>query len=190
MTRHQRLDNLDGTVFRAGLFIGGDQKRQPPFVVRVLSDKALCRHHHGRQRTFHIRRAAAEQHPVANGRLERWVDPAVGIARRHDVGVTGKRQRLPLSAPCPKILCIRKIHALNGKTDRAQAFNHQRLTSRIIRAQGRAANKLLCQLNNRARHRLHLVKKLLITGFTKTQQHRLPGRAEQWAFDDRRHFSH
>ena len=36
---------------------------------------------------------------------------------------------------------------------------------------------------------IYLVK-LLITCFTKTQQHRTTGRAEQWAFDDRRHFQH
>ncbi|STT55866.1 Uncharacterised protein [Klebsiella pneumoniae] len=40
-----------------------------------------------------------------------------------------------------------------------------------------------------ARHRLYLVK-LLITCFTKTQQHRTTGRAEQWAFDNCRHFQH
>ena len=29
-----------------------------------------------------------------------------------------------------------------------------------------------------------------IKGFTKTQQHRTTGRAEQWAFDNCRHFTH
>ena len=31
---------------------------------------------------------------------------------------------------------------------------------------------------------------LAITGITKTQQHRLCGRAEQWPFDDGWHFQH
>ena len=33
-------------------------------------------------------------------------------------------------------------------------------------------------------------KKVGIKGFTETQQHRLPWRAEQWAFDNCRHLEH
>ncbi len=71
VTRHQRLHHFDGAVFGAGLFIRGDQKRQSAPVVRVLRDKTLCGNHHRRQRAFHIRRSAAKQHPVADGRFER-----------------------------------------------------------------------------------------------------------------------
>jgi hypothetical protein len=62
---------FDGAVFRAGLFIRGDQKRQSAPVVRVLRDKTLRGNHHRRQRAFHIRRPAAKQHPVADGGFER-----------------------------------------------------------------------------------------------------------------------
>ena len=124
VTRHQRLHHFDGAVFGAGLFIRGDQKRQSAPVVRVLRDKTLCGNHHRRQRAFHIRRSAAKQHPVADGRFERGIDPAVGVACRDYVGVAGEGQRLAVAAPGPEILCIAEIHWFNGKADRTQAFNH------------------------------------------------------------------
>jgi hypothetical protein len=93
-------------------------------MVRVLSDETLCRDNHCRQRSFHIRSAASEQQAVADCRLKWRIDPTINITGRHDVGVTGKRQRLTVSAPCPKILCVTKIHSLNGKTYRAQALNY------------------------------------------------------------------
>jgi arsenate reductase-like glutaredoxin family protein len=46
------------------------------------------------------------------------------------------------------------------------------------------------KLDESLRNSIDNVVKLLITCFTKTQQHRTTGRAEQWAFDDRRHFQH
>ena len=93
-------------------------------MIRVLRDKTFRRHHHRRQRAFHISCAAAEQHAVADGRFERGVDPAVGVACRDHVGVAGEGQRLAVAAPGPEILCIAEIHRFNGKADRTQAFNH------------------------------------------------------------------
>ncbi|MNY28493.1 hypothetical protein D3C86_1624690 [compost metagenome] len=93
-------------------------------MVRVLGDKALSGHDHCRQRTFHVSRTSAKEHAVADSRFERGINPAVSVARRHHVGVSGEGQRFALAAPCPEVLGVAKIHPLNGKTDRAQTFNH------------------------------------------------------------------
>ena len=93
-------------------------------MVRMLGDETLCRHDHRSQGTFHIRSAASEKHAVADGWLKRRVDPAVCVACGNYVGMSGKRQRLPLTAPCPEVLRIAKIHVLDGKTDGTQALNH------------------------------------------------------------------
>jgi hypothetical protein len=62
----------------------------------------------------------------------------------------GKGQRFTLAAPRPEVLGIAKIHAFNGETDGTQALNHKCLTTCVVRAKGRTANKLLSQLNDRA----------------------------------------
>lgn len=124
VTRHQRFDHLHGAVFRAGFFIRGDKERQTPLMIWMLGDETFSRNDHRRQRAFHVCRTTAKQHSVADCRFKRRVDPAIDITRWYDIGMPGKGQRFALSAPCPKILCIAKIHMLNGKTDCTQAFNH------------------------------------------------------------------
>ena len=121
-------------------------------MVRIGGHKALGRHYHGCQRTFHVRRAAAIQHAVADGRLKRRVVPAFFVAGRHHVGVAGKCQGLPLATPGPKIQGIAERHRLNGEADGLKTFNHQRLTAFVVRAEGRTFDQLLGQFDYRASH--------------------------------------
>ena len=93
-------------------------------MMRVLRHETFSGDHHRCQRAFHIRCAATKQHTVADRRLEWRVDPAIGVASGHHVGMSGKGQRFALSTPGPEITGIAHIHMLNGKANRAQAFNH------------------------------------------------------------------
>ncbi|SVM43070.1 Uncharacterised protein [Klebsiella pneumoniae] len=93
-------------------------------MVRILGDKAFGGNHHRRKRAFHIGRAAAKQHAVANSGLKRGINPAIGVARWNDIGMTGERQRFPAPAPGPEVLGIPEIHRFNGKANRTQTFNH------------------------------------------------------------------
>ena len=124
VARHQCFNNLNGAVFRAGFFIRSDQEGQTTFMIWILSDKTFGGDDHCRERAFHIRGAAAKQHAVANGGFKGGVNPAIGVPRRDDIGMAGKRQRFPAPAPGPEVLGIPEIHRFNGKANRTQAFNH------------------------------------------------------------------
>ncbi len=103
-------------------------------MIRMLGNKAFRRDNHRRQRTFHVCRATAKQHAVTNGWLKGRIDPAIGIASRHHVGMPRERQRFALAAPCPEVLGVAKIHRFDGKTNGAQSFDKQRLAARVIGA--------------------------------------------------------
>ncbi|MNZ49268.1 hypothetical protein D3C78_670300 [compost metagenome] len=121
---HQRFNDSHRAIFGAGFFIGRDQECQTVFVVWMLGDETFGGHHHRSQRAFHVSRTATKQHAVANRRFKWRIDPAVSIACRDDVRMSGKSESFTLATPCPKVLGVAKIHPLNGKADRAQTFNH------------------------------------------------------------------
>ena len=63
-----------------------------------------------------------------------------------------KRQGFALTTRGPEVERIVDKHRLDLKADRLQTRNQQRLTARVIRAERRAADKLLRQFDDRTEH--------------------------------------
>ena len=159
-------------------------------MIRVLGDKAFSGNRHvAASEHSYLPRHLCNMPSPDMGEVRRQVNPTVSIAGPEQrvgsmAGKGSQRSHRPRRA---EILRIAEIHRFPVKpiARRRSIINTLASPSSGLR---KGSDKLLGQLNDRTRHRLYLVNKLLISEFTETQQHNC--RARQWAFDNCRHFQH
>jgi len=107
-------------------------------VIGVFGNELLDRGHECRERGFHISSAAAIEHAVANGRLERGADPALKGAGGNDIGMTGKTQHGGLfTTACPEVADATDIDTFEAKAERGETGLDQIQAAGILGRFGR-----------------------------------------------------
>ncbi|MND81072.1 hypothetical protein D3C80_728580 [compost metagenome] len=134
VARLQGVDDAHSAVDEGPLFIGGDEEGDGALMVRMLGHEALGGHHHGGQRSLHVGGAAAIEHAILDGRLERRGVPLLQRPGGHHVGVAGEAEQRPLAATAgPEVGGVFKHHGLDDEPEALEALRHQGLAPFVQR---------------------------------------------------------
>jgi hypothetical protein len=98
--RLELLADHHRAVDRRAFLVAGDQEGDGQGRVGMGRQEFLDRHHHGRDRGFHVGGAAPVHLSVAMAGRERVAEPLVERAGGHDVGVAGEHQGLCVCRFC------------------------------------------------------------------------------------------
>jgi len=151
--RRQQLAHLDRAIARRAFLVTGEQKGDRMVRMRMRRQKLLHRHHHGRQRGFHIGSSAAIQLAIAHRRGKWRALPLIQRSGGHDVGMAGKHEhggiRLGTRAQGPKIGHAKvgraALHRFADKAQRLQTVAQHLLTALVLRGDGMAGNQVMDQ---------------------------------------------
>ena len=134
----ERFAHHHGAVEGWAFFVAGQQKCDAKLRLGAACKKLLHSHHHGRQRCFHVARAAPKQLAVFVGGGERVTVPLRQWPGGHHIGVPGKGQSLARSACTfgPKVTHAEGvragIHEFTDKAQRLQGVGYQFQTAGIL----------------------------------------------------------
>ena len=128
------VEHLARAVDRRTFLVAGDQAADRPGRPMLLEKTRGCGDEAG-DRALHVDRATPVQHAVDDLAGERIDAPAGEIARRHDVGVTGKAEiGRPLAHPGVQIADRRRAVLLERQPVAGETQPLQRMLDHVERA--------------------------------------------------------
>ncbi len=143
--------NDHGSIGGRPFFVAGDEKRDVDGGLGVGSHKFFAGHDHGRQRSFHVAGATAEQLAIAVAGHEGVAGPGLDGACGHHIGMACEDQRglFPLTQAGPEIGHARVSRAtfqrFAHEPQRRKPLAHEQLTAFVQRCDGWAGDQFFGQ---------------------------------------------